>query len=453
MTSNHQYLEKHGDQWRVQKKVPKNLRSILGKAKLVAPLHTDSLVIANRKKWAVLQEFDAQLASAEARLRNLRGTTDPLVIEALEFKEELSRARQSEAAHPDDDLWEKPKLIESLIQDRTMEILSKEGSDRASTFNGVALGSATPMHLLIDDWLAEKPMKPRQKIDYSRAVKKLAIWLSSNRLPSGVEELSRKLAGRYVSKAFVAAGVHPRTANKDISCLSSFWRWLVSKGYVEENIWREQSIPEPRLTKDEGKRPFTDVEMKTLLAGNAHIYLHDSIRIGALTGMRIDEIARMKVEDISNGLIEIKKAKTPAGERTIPIHSALREIFTKRCEGKMPSDYLFPELPTPRPNSPIERSQKTSKAFTRYRRSLGVDDRIEGARQSRVDFHSFRRWFITKAKDALNEGVKGYSHWTIAQVVGHGKDDGPLAITMGRYAGDDTLKAMRACVEAVRLPE
>ena len=112
------------------------------------------------------------------------------------------------------------------------------------------------------------------------------------------------------------------------------------------------------------------------------------------------------------------------------------------------------EVTTPPASSPRERSQPVVKAFTRYRRRKGVDERSEGARQSNVDFHSFRRWFIRAARDALTSGrASGYSYWTIAEVVGHSKEDSlPLAMTMSRYSGDDTGEAKRACVAAVRLP-
>ena len=100
----------------------------------------------------------------------------------------------------------------------------------------------------------------------------------------------------------------------------------------------------------------------------------------------------------------------------------------------------------------MERSQKVSKNFTNYRRRLGIDERVDGARQSSVDFHSFRRWFIWKAREALNKGTASFTAWTIADVVGRSKEEMPLAMTMGRYPGDDTLDAKRACVESVRLP-
>jgi hypothetical protein len=64
-----------------------------------------------------------------------------------------------------------------------------------------------------------------------------------------------------------------------------------------------------------------------------------------------------------------------------------------------------------------------------------------------VDFHSWRRWFIRKARDARQDP------WTIADVVGHDKEALPLAMTMGRYPGESNDKALQECVEAVRLPE
>lgn len=42
-----------------------------------------------------------------------------------------------------------------------------------------------------------------------------------------------------------------------------------------------------------------------------------------------------------------------------------------------------------------------------------------GRRQSHIDFHSFRRWFVCKAVDALEKGAKGFTPWTIAEVIGH----------------------------------
>lgn len=73
-----------------------------------------------------------------------------------------------------------------------------------------------------------------------------------------------------------------------------------------------------------------------------------------------------------------------------------------------------------------------------------MHEREEGRRRSRVNFHSFRRWFITKALQA------GQPERVVKQVVGHSLQGD---VTLGVYFGGDLMPALRKCVEAVRLPE
>ena len=435
-----QYLERHGNQWRVRLKVPERLRPVIGKAALIVPLHTDNLAIANRDKLKHVIALREMLDKAEAELRRRKKLPpDPITEEAVLWRK---------AVEEDDDHGTALHALEA----RAEEIRRRAGGEKASDFVQIALGTATPVSSMIDAWLAERPLKPRQKIDYRRAVLKFEGWLAATKQPGTLEHASRKVAGRYISEQFVTAGVNSKTANKDISCLSGYWKWLQKKGFVQEIIWREQSLPKLRAAKGEGKRPYTDQELKALLSGDAKPLLLDAMRMACFSGMRVDEIARIRVGDIQGDVIEIKQAKTGAGERIVPVHPELTGIIQRRTKGKQPGDFLFDELPTPEKGSAMERSQPIVKAFVYYRRKLKVDDRVEGARQSRVDFHSFRRWFAAKARDALNAGAVGFSAWTLAEVMGHQRDDMPLGMTMSRYAGDDSLAAKRACVEAVKLP-
>lgn len=91
-----------------------------------------------------------------------------------------------------------------------------------------------------------------------------------------------------------------------------------------------------------------------------------------------------------------------------------------------------------------ERSAPLSKRFKHYRKTLGVDDRAEGKRQSRIDFHSFRRWFITtKARNA------GFDSGFVAVLAGHETGH----ITDDVYSGGPDDDRKRACAEAIRLPK
>ena len=83
-------------------------------------------------------------------------------------------------------------------------------------------------------------------------------------------------------------------------------------------------------------------------------------------------------------------------------------MLQRRCEGKRSDGYVFHELPT-QTNEARKRSSPMSQFFTRERRRLEVDDVLEGVRQSRIDFHSWRRWFIRQAIEALEKGATGFS--------------------------------------------
>ena len=122
------------------------------------------------------------------------------------------------------------------------------------------------------------------------------------------------------------------------------------------------------------------------------------------------------------GMFRFKRAKKEKRAREVPIHSKLKAIVKRRCEGMKPEDFLFPDLPDATALRP--RSASTSQAFTRYRRVLGIDETPPGKRTSNVDFHSFRRWFITQAEQA------GQHPHIIEAVVGHRRQ----GESMGRYS-------------------
>lgn len=82
------------------------------------------------------------------------------------------------------------------------------------------------------------------------------------------------------------------------------------------------------------------------------------------------------------------------------------------------------------------------KRFGRYMRSVKVAVIVADKRRSLVNFHSFRRWFITQAERA------GQAKTIIEAVVGHKRE----GMSFGTYSGGPSEAQHRACVEAVKLP-
>ncbi len=422
------HLELHRRKWRVRLAVPKDLRAIFGKSHVVAPLGTESLSEAARLKHAVIALIRQSFEDAR---NGLTSRTLGLIEEAL--------------------LWNEHGATDPRTGKRDEELTELALTDRADAlgyppdFLEVARGQVTPLLPLVDRWLGEKAsMKPRQKHDYRREVTKYLSEVSM------LERTTRKRAGEYVSTRFIQKGVHPRTTNKAVSCLSSFWRWLIKRGYASENPWLGQGVNDRDLEVAQiKKRPFEDKEVKTLLEGTKEgTMLGDAVRIAALSGMRVSEIAKLRVKDVVEmtadavGCFHVVDAKTKAGNRKVPVHSAVRGLVEARMKDKASDALLFNELPPVKPGSSVEPGQALTKHFGRLRIKLGVDEKTQGARQSNVDFHSFRRWFITKAEMA------GQLPHVISAVVGHERQ----GMTLGTYSGGPSVEQMRDVVEAVTLP-
>ena len=209
-------------------------------------------------------------------------------------------------------------------------------------------------------------------------------------------------------------------------------------------MWQGIKLAEPSTPHDELERPFTDAEVRKLLTGPASPAMLDLMRIAALTGARLEAVVDLRAKDCADGLFVFKPQKREKATRAVAIHSALKDLVVRRLAGKSGSDDLFPEYPLPRSStSQRERSFAASKEFTAYRRRVGVDEAVPGERRSLVNFHSWRRGFVTEAERA------GQPEHIIAVAVGHKR----AGVTLGRYSAGPLLEQVRACVEAVRLPK
>jgi len=127
------------------------------------------------------------------------------------------------------------------------------------------------------------------------------------------------------------------------------------------------------------ERPFTDDEVRRLFGGPADQRMQDLMRIGALTGARLDVIVDLKVGGCADGLFTFKAQKRETSERAVPIHPDLAEIVARRTAGKLPEDDLFPEWPAPhKAGSVREQSFKASYQFTLYGAASGSMMSSEG---------------------------------------------------------------------------
>ena len=418
-----------GQTWLCVQNVPRPLRAVIGKDKLLLSLKTGDLRTAQRRRPAALAGFEEAF---EAARKALAQGPDTAAGEAMRYRTLAALMPPSNDANAYDGA--------EMIADRAAAIERHHGAHRAAAFVAVASGRATPIDQHIEAWMREGNYPPRSCIQHRATVAEFVAWVGKEGETSSIEAVTKQVAGRFASTAGDARQVTRSTVNRKLSSLRAYWSWLERKGHVQTNPWRGQTLPAPRQEEDGDKsRPFTDKEALTLLSGDASPILQDFMRFAALTGARLGGLANLRVGDCADGWLFIRKDKSKAGRRRVPIHSLLLPIVERRSAGKDQAAWLFDELATDKQG---ERSSFVSQEFTEYRLGLNLDERGEGRRRSNITFHSWRHYFATKARQA------GHSEDIVQQVIGH-KPQTVLGRVYYAGGGDD---ALRACVESVMLP-
>lgn len=452
------YLERRRAGYEAVRDVPPSLRAAVGRNRLRKGLGTRDLHLARARLLPALVAFDATIEAARRRCP----ATDPIAAEALELRKHTLalKAGDMDGWNPapeyeehEGEIFQVPPaevalgLLTDGIRDRVEAIERAEGPQRAEAFAQVALGRMTPLGLHVEDWLGEPGQKGayrgRTLADYRRIIAEFGTWLAKEEHAAVIEKVTRRVAGRYLG-ALHAEGLSSARIRTIVSALAGYWTWLERRGVIPEgviNAWSRQAPPKAvNRGRQEPERAFEDAEMVKLLTGAPDAILGDLMRLAALSGLRIEETCKLTVGMCQGGVFDAPGTKTDAARRAVPIHPELTAMVAARCAGKAPGDWLLHELGDP--NRYGERGAAISKRFGRYRQTVGVHERDEGRRRSAVNFHSFRRWFITKALQA------GQPARVVQQVVGHRLQ----GMTEGVYFAGDTIEAKRACVEAVALP-
>lgn len=446
------HLEWHGNDIRVTVSVPPSMVKLVGSTKLKASLGTSSPQEADILKWPVI-----------ARLKQLArgGESIPASGKSKLLVEKAMRWREAIATDPNAGDERAVTVRESLIETVLPQIAAEHGEEKAVELLAIADGRATPLTQLAEDMASFKtyPTRTKQKLD--SALRILGDWCAARGRAATLESFDVLTARTFLGEAF--KDMNPATARDIAAWYGRYWRWCgEDSGHFPQglkNPWERLATKffpkdhKRRRALGYDKQPFTDDEVGKLFANVTDEPFPDFMRVAAFSGMRAGEIARITVGECADSQFFVSKGKTVSSIRRLPIHPALNGIVARRCEGKEPGDFLFEDLPG---NASEERGRYAvlSQRFTRRRRELGIGETVPDSQQDTKDFHSFRRWFIKKAVEALLKGAVGFSPWTIARVVGHEAEDGdlPLGMTMSRYPGDATEDAKKACVAAVRLP-
>ena len=234
-------------------------------------------------------------------------------------------------------------------------------------------------------------------------LRKLKAWLEENKA-----DLTHENIERYLDTLPFSV----KTKKQHLFAGNSFWKYALRKDSQFKEQHKEQANPfekhnfeENRGAKKNERKAFTVEDIRRLYEASKNQNLSDLIAMGAYTGARIEEICRLKIDDIvrEDGIdcFYIKDGKTENAERIVPIHKTLKPIV-KRLIKDSEDQFL---IPVSGRNKYGNRSDSLGKQFGRLKKSLGYGPEFV--------FHSLRKSFITLLQ---NNDVPGL---TIASIVGH----------------------------------
>lgn len=441
--------------WWFRRAIPADCQSVLGgDSALMTNLHTGNLKTAQQARIALVRETDEVFAAIRDGSYGKDGRPKPQEIGQL-FRAALVEAQDADAD-------EEVALIRSVAEDMAERQLSQR--DRSAFTTGWIGAEDITAHL--DVYISGAGLTERTERERRAQVQRFADWCAGRSSKITLDRVTRRVAGDYVSEV-IDAMQSPATQRKHLTGLRQYWVFLAKRGLitlpqgaVEDQGWpwagQQRTAPKGRravrgIQKAE-ERAFTADEIRALLTGQpegrmnaSHVdQCRKALCISLLTGMRLAEVVTLWAEDVErdeDGLwISIKEGKTEAAARRVPVHSSLVSLIEAMTKGKGRGEWLFHDLKAERDPGDV-----FSKRFARFRQRLGVDEKLDGVRRSLVNFHSARRWFITSARHADQPKE------TIQEVVGHAVDDGD--VTFGIYTQGASKAQLRACVEAVKLPE
>ncbi|MBU0516832.1 MAG: site-specific integrase [Proteobacteria bacterium] len=317
------------------------------------------------------------------------------------------------------------QALDSYIQDKK----------RHGQWTGRTEGDLVPMLQLIVDVVGDIDITSLSK-EHLRSYKKAVEKLPSRRTVKPKykdKSLSEILAMNIPDEDKLST----KTVSQYFTVANSFLSWL-SNQYDGVSDKLTEILKVKTASQDQSQRDvFSPENLKKIF--HSDDYLKDTFDksykfwvpiLGLLTGMRLEEICQLHLEDIKKvdkvWCFDISEkgdrtVKTPSARRLVPLHPVLvKDLNLPGWVNKLNKQgktRLFPEL---KPQSG-RYSHYTSRWFNgKYLDKVGVK-----TADSKLVFHSFRHTFINTCKRA------GVDEKKVAQLVGH--KEAQTSLTYNHY--------------------
>ena len=397
--------------WYARLAIPAELRPHYnGKRELKATLKTSDKGVAELKAMKLVGDWKLQFKA-------LRGSVTATQALAAQFL-----PHPDGNMNPDTGMTDKDYAIEAQA-DALAESQKK-------AFYEVALGRATPTLLYLDKFLKQWDVEQKTKDMAKTAIERVEQTFKTLEMIS-VPLIYQMIDADTNSKA---------TKEKNYGFVRQYFKYLKRMQAIPQdkpNPFEDLDFKQSKKAASTSNKriAFKAAEVKKLMKAaedKGDTQLVQLIELAAYTGARIEELCSLKASDVIKvdgvNCLNIRDAKTEAGNREVPIHPSIAKLI-KQLIKETGDGYLLSGLTF---NKYMQRSNAIGKRFGHMKTAQGFG-------KGHV-FHCFRNTVATQLENAgIPEGVA-------ADIVGHEKK----TITYGLYSGGASAKIKYEAVKKIK---
>lgn len=169
--------------------------------------------------------------------------------------------------------------------------------------------------------------------------------------------------------AEAAAGMSASVQNRMKQVAHAVFQWALEDDIILKDYSQFMTFPTAKPKKD--KTALSQPEIKLLLEGSEPLY-----KVMLYTGMRVSEALKMDLNHIyeEEGILcfHVVEAKTAAGNRIIPVHSAIAPMLDREYPLKNPAPYKVYNQTLS--NLVKHTTHDLRRTFSTYGKKCGMDD-------------------------------------------------------------------------------
>ena len=445
--NNPRYLRLVHNTWYCELVIPKDVKHFFGnktKFHKTTGCKSDQTKLAEIQAMKMVYEWKREIKQARSN------SNDPIFNNALSLRRYIKEYESYDKTNLPKDFPKeldielfKDQVLDSVLEE-IEEIEKESGIEVANDISNVAFGKRSYLKNLISDWeVNELSRRLEPKTVDGRKSNLNLICQTFPTIDRLFKEDSIKnwLISLHSSGQYTASRI-----GKICDAGKSFYNYLEEigefKGYQTTHLLsnpfivpKQLRIGKNRKSKQQYyKKEWIPLTVDEVICCYQEVFnkgddqqLLDLIQIGAYTGMRIEEICSLKIDDIDIklGSFKVTDSKTISGIREVPIHSKLK-IRIKQLIKNSEDGYLISGLTM---NKYQDRSNAIGKRFGRLKTGLGFP--------SLKVFHSIRKTVSTTFEN--NEVLENI----VADIIGHDKP----RMTYGKYSSGTNLKIKQEKIE------